>query len=1137
MKQSAFWKTLIIMQLGAILILASCLHLSAGVFAQQFSVSEDRTDLVRIFELIEKETEYTVVYRDEWLHRSKPFSLHVKNISLEELLNRSFEKQPLTYALVNKTIVVRPRSMRPADPPAQTGTLLQEVLRGVVKEAGSGAPLPGVSIVVKGSTVGTSTDLEGRFELSGVTAGQVLVLTFLGFRTKEVPYRGEETLDITLEEDVAGLDEVVVIGYGTQQSRDLTGSVATIDQKTIRDLPVATIDQKMVGQVPGVQIQQVSGAPGAGTSVKIRGSGSLGAGNEPLYVVDGMPYSAGMNQNLNPLAYISPSNVESITILKDASSTAIYGSRGANGVVMITTKKGGFNQNNVTVSSMYGIQHIPQRGRPKLLNQREFAELQQDKIRIVVRQRENREATLDDFPEAYRYPDQLVGEGTDWYDLLLQTAATQDHTININSGNDRTRFNLGLGYFQQDGALKHTGMKRYSASINGETRLGPVKIGASLQPSFVDQVRTQTNTNRLDVIGISLWANPLLSPYDENGELIPYLQAPSSPYHSAWSFPNPLFVLRESTASQQNFRNLGSAHVEWEIIPGLKAKTALNTIWTTGKANRYIPGTVGSANSAPTGIGRSTNGRNSSFNWLIENTVNYTREFGEHRINLLGGYTAQKSTSDGISLNAEPYPNDLIKTINAAQDILAWGQDISAWSMISYLGRANYVFRDRYLLTATFRSDGSSRFGRHSRFASFPSLAVAWHLSEEPFLENNRLINNLKVRLSYGKSGNNNIGDYTHLASVSAGSYLFGGNQVTGSRVGLPNPFLTWEESDQLDAGLDIDLFDSRLALTIDAYHRKSKNMLLEDVVPAITGFTSQLVNSGSVRNNGLEIGLVAVPVTTQQFNWTFSGNVSFNRNKVLSLNSNGDRILAGNNDGYPTHVSVVGKPIGQFFGFIFERLYNQADMDDPNLIKTPQVYPGNPKYADIDGDGVITDLLDYTIIGNPHPDFLFGFSNTFSYSNFDLMVLVNGQSGGSVINGVRQTVDNLMGFFNVSKEWTNRWKSEQDPGDGKHYGIPQYAPSWGHRRSTLWVEDASYLRIANVTLGYSLPAQTVERLGVLQSCRLYFTVQNLAMFTKYGGANPEGQASNISNTRAPGYDMTSYPLARTFSMGLNLTF
>jgi TonB-linked SusC/RagA family outer membrane protein len=1099
------------------------------------NISFDEEKLLNVLHKVERLTEFQFTIHENETYLNQKVSVKANKISVEDLLKEIGSQTALNFQQVNRNI-----SMSFAKNKSRTKEELNQItaisILGIVSD-NTGAPLPGVTIIVEGTTSGTVSDIDGKYTLEAET-GDVLVFSFIGFSQQKVTVANQTEINVTMREDEQALDEVVVVGYGTQKKEDVTGSVATVNEKTIKDLPVSSVDQKMIGQVAGVQIQQVSGAPGAGTSIKIRGSGSLGAGNEPLYVVDGMPYSSGMNQSLNPLMFIDPNNIESITILKDASSTAIYGSRGANGVIMITTKKGTYNQTNITFSAMAGVQQVPQKGRPNMLNKREFAQLQRDRIDLEVDLRENREATLEDYPEEYRDLDALTGRSTDWYDLILRDAPIQDYNFNLQKGTEDSRINFSLGYFNQQGVLKETGIERFSTKLGIETDITTnLKLGVSIQPTYISQQRANTNLNREDVLGVSIWANPVSSPYYENGNLKPYIVAPQSKYHSAWSFANPLYVLQEMTTEQKSFQNLGLAYLEWSILPNLRFKTSLNTILEASKYFQYVPSTVGGSNRPPiAGTGSSSNTRYNSFNWLVENTLNYDLSFGDHSFNSLLGYTIQRFNGNNINLNASPYPNDLITTINAAQAISSWGEAVNEWSMISYLGRINYSFKERYLFTATFRADGSSRFGSDNRFAMFPSIAGAWRVSEEEFFSGVSWIDNLKLRVSYGKSGNNNIGNYPHLANISAGSYVFGNTQVTGSSVGISNQSLTWEESNQIDMGLDFDFFNSRAFFMIDYFRRRSNNMLLEDVIPAITGFNSQTINQGSVQNTGIEIALGGTPIAGE-FNWNISGNVAFNRNEVLSLNDNTVRILSGSNDGNPTHISVVGKPIGQFFGFVLEGVYTPEYLSQPGVVNSPQVYEGNVKYKDVNGDGFINDVLDYTIIGNPHPDLIFGLTNNFSYKSFDLGVIINGQVGGQVMNGLRQTTDNLQGFFNVDRDWEDRWRSTENPGDGIHSGVPKLKPSWGHRVSTLWVEDASYMRIANMTLGYTIPSSLSDKMKVLKSSRLYFTVQNLATFTNYKGANPEGQAANQNNTLVPGFDMTSYPLSRTMSVGINLSF
>jgi TonB-linked SusC/RagA family outer membrane protein len=1098
------------------------------------SLKEKNITLIRLFELVRKQTGYTFLYEKELVSKTSPISIEVREASVTELLDKYVKPHHIVYEIRYNTVILSAETPPVKKVPA--GKTSERLIRGKVTDE-KGDPLPGVSIKIRGTMDGTLTDPNGDFEVTLPEEQGVLIFSFVGFETLEEIVGTRSALEVILKPSSSTLNEVVVVGYGTQLQKDVTGSIATIGQERFRDLPVSSIDQKIIGQVAGVQIQQLSGTPGGGTSVKIRGSGSLGAGNEPLYVVDGIPFASGLGQNFNPLIHLNPNDIESVTILKDASSTAIYGSRGANGVIMVTTKKGKFDRTEVTFSSSTGIQQVPQKGRPEMLNAREFAELQRDRIDLSVRRQEGREPVLTDYPVEYRDLESLKGNGTDWYGMMLRKAVIQDHNFSLAKGSKDSRFVFNLGYLKQDGVLRNTGLERYSGKLGIDNRIGNFTITAALQPAFVKQNRASTNDNREDIIGVAIWANPIATPYDENGNLKPYITSPQSKYHSAWSFANPLFRLQEIEQVQEAFQNIGTVSAEWEILPGLRAKTSLNTILTSSRYSGYVPATVGAANRPPlAGTGSSANVRQNGFNWVLENTVHYQKAAKGHSFNILAGYTTQKSTDRSISLNAGPFANDLIRTINAAQAISSWGEGVEKWSMISYLGRINYSYRDRYLLTATIRSDGSSRFGSENRFALFPSVAAGWRISEENFLKNAHFVSNLKLRASYGRSGNNNIGNYSHVASVNAGSYIFGSSQVTASSVGLSNPILGWEESEQVDLGLESTFFKDRVTFTADVYRRKSINMLLNDVIPAITGFNNQTVNKGGVRNNGVELDL-GVLIAEGVVNWSANANVAFNRNKIVSTNENGDRILSGNEGGRATHVSEVGKPIGQFFGYILEGVYSAADLTNPSVPKYPTVFEGAPKYRDVNGDGIITDVLDYTAIGNPHPKFIYGFRNNISYKGIDLSVNVNGQYGGQVMNGLRSTTDNLYGLFNVGKEWVNRWRSAANPGDGIHSGAVPSTPNIGWRASTLWVEDASYLRISNVTLGYNLPQELLRSTRYINNLRLYVSVQNLATFTRYLGANPEGQQVGINNTLSPGFDMTTYPLARTASAGISVTF
>ncbi|MCD8178477.1 MAG: TonB-dependent receptor [Tannerellaceae bacterium] len=1111
------------------LIIGINLATAASGYSQSMllTLKMNEKTLREVFNEIEQNSEYIFFYNDKAVNIHRKVSIDVVNQHIENILDQLFRETDNTYRIDDRQVYIA-RNQQAINQQAK------KTITGKIIDA-HGEAVIGANVMEKDTHNGTISDFDGQFTLQ-VPDEAFIRISYIGYLPREIPVKGRTNFSIVLQEDKQTLEDVVVVGYGTLKKIDLTGSVSTINQQMISNVQAATLDQKMIGQVAGVQIQQLSGAPGAGTSVKIRGSGSLGAGNEPLYVIDGMPYSSTMNQQTNPLLFINPDDIETITILKDASSTTIYGSRGANGVIMVTTKKGTAGKTQINYSMNVGFQQVPQKGRPQMLNQRQFAELQRDRIDLAVRKQENREPTPEDYPEEYRDLESLTGKGTDWYDMLLQTALKQEHTVSISHGSEDTRTFFSPGYMNQEGVIRHTGLERYSAKLNVDNQFGKVLINASLQPVYINQKIANTNSGRSDVIGIALWANPVLSPYDEKGNLIEYLTSPQNRYHTAWGFVNPLYMLENTIRTQQEVRNLGSSFVEWEIIDGLKVKTSINTIFAGSRSTRYTPGSVGGENNPPSGLGKSSNYQEHSFNWLWETTLNYQKRFKSHSINALVGYSRQRHTGKGMSIDAGPYPNDLIETINAAQEISSWDESVGKWSMISYIGRLNYSFRDKYLFTATFRSDGSSRFGVNNRFAFFPSFAGGWRISEENFLKENKYISNLKLRVSYGKSGNNNIGNYQHLPTIISGSYVFNNTEVSAPYVGLSNPYLGWEESGQIDLDIDLSLFQNRLALIVDLYNRKSNNMLINDVIPTITGFSSQIANKGSVRNRGLEIDLSGSPVRST-FVWEAGVSISFNRNKVLSTNANNDRILSGNVDGRSSHITEVGKPIGQFFRFVSDGIYTAEDLANPDVAKYPTAYEGAVKYLDLDGDGTITEILDYTAIGNPHPDFIFGIRNSFYYKNFDLSIIANGQYGGKVVNGLRMSTDNLQGFFNVGAEWANRWRSPENPGDGIHAGVVAQTPSLGHRLNSLWIEDATYLRIANITFGYTIPQQLVRKTKFISQVRASCSIQNVATFTGYSGANPESKQNGIDNTLAPGLDMTSYPLARTVTFSLQIGF
>lgn len=618
-------------------------------------------------------------------------------------------------------------------------------VRGKVSSAEDSGPLPGVSVVVKETRQGTATSPDGSFDLS-VTRGHTLVFTYIGYQTKEVIVRDAVPLVVQLNAASGALSEVVVVGYGVQKKKDLTGAVANIPAEQIKDLPVVAVDQKLVGQVAGVQISTTTGSPGGGSTIKIRGSGSIGAGDNPLFVVDGYPISNTSGHTYNPLNVINPDEVESVTILKDASSTAIYGSRGSNGVVVITTKKGKTGQPVVTVNAYAGTQSVPWKGRPKMLNGTQYAQFRKD---MITDDFAARGATLTeaDIPAAFRDPSQY-GAGTNWYNEVLRTAAQDNLDVGISGGTAQTHYNFSVGRINQEGTIKYTDFQRYAVRASIETDISKkLKVGINLAPTSSVQNRNDFDSGGRDVITRTLWLSPIVPLYDASGNRTSYISSPG-----AIGAPNPLNSLEFAGTKDKIFRGLGGAFAEYEIISGLKARYSYNVDYSNENAFNFNPSTVGGESNPAPVVPSSNTFKNTTFNWLSELLLNYDQTFAkDHRISAVAGYTAQKERSSSISLFADNYPDDLVKTINAAAVISSYGEDIQKWSLLSYLARVNYSFKDKYLLTATVRTDGSSRFGSNKKYGTFPSAALGWRLSQEGFLKKLSWMSDLKLRASMVK--------------------------------------------------------------------------------------------------------------------------------------------------------------------------------------------------------------------------------------------------------------------------------------------------------------------------------------------------------------------------------------------------
>lgn len=989
------------------------------------------------------------------------------------------------------------------------------MIKGTVTGSNDNLPLPGVSVVVKGTQKGSITNVDGVYQLESNGPGTVLVFSFVGYVPQEVQVGGRTEIAVSLVPESKALDEIVVVGYGTQSQRNVTGAVQTVKLSELSDVPVPQLSQKLQGRLAGVQILQTSGRPGGGMSVRIRGQASVSAGNQPLYVVDGFPITG-------DISTLNPDEIESISVLKDAASTSLYGSRASNGVVMVTTRHARAGETRIGLNAYYGVQQIPPRGIPEMMDGTEFAQFMKEVY-------EENKRTV---PAEYQNPGQY-GKGTDWYDLITRTAPIQNYSLSIGTGGEKFSTNAVLGYFQQDGVIINTRFKRFSARLNSDYRFNKyVRIGINVAPSISVFTGRPTDggpfSSTSGLITSALLSSPLAVAVNPDGSMPVTAISPGM-----LNTPNWYRVAREADATDNNTRILSNAYLEYTPIAGLTLKTSLNAEYGQVRLNNFVPSTSGNVNVAmPRASGDLTQTNTQFLTWLLENIATYDKDFGHHHLDITAGFTAQKFRSDMNNVVATNFPNDKVRTLSAAT-VFTPTSDIQEWSLLSYLARVNYNFKGRYLLSASIRRDGSSRFGQDNRWGSFPSVSAGWLVSDEGFMAGVRPVSLLKLRGSYGVTGNNNIGNYTYYANVAGANggatnnYAFDGKLAAGNNVTtLSNSTLGWEITRQFDFGVDLGLFENRLSFAYDYYTKKTDGLLFNVQVPTYTGFSNFQTNIGAFRFWGHEFAISSRNLTNG-LKWNTDFNISFLKNRVEKLGT-ANAFLGG---GTSRNITMVGQPVGMLWGYVHNGVYmNQDDFDASPKFQTSNV--GTVKMKDVNGDGSIT-VDDRTIIGNPNPDFIFGLTNTFSWRRFDLSIAAAGSVGNDIMNTALEYTNNLDGVFNVSRSVANRWKSEQDPGDGITPRTLAGTTGLFRNANSLWVTDGSYLTIKNIALGYTFPTEAVR--GV-KSLRIYATVQQAAVFTKYNGSNPEVNTGG-SDPLAQGLDVGAYPVPRTFTLGINLGF
>ena len=1046
-------------------------------------------------------------------------------------------------------------------------------ITGTVANSETGATLPGINVVVENTTIGTATDADGEYTLDGVPDdAEALVFSSVGFVTKRVPIEGRTTIDVALDPDVAAMEEVVVMGYGTQQRGDVTGAVSSVQVEDIQDIPVTSFEEALQGKLPGVQVQQTSGAPGASPQVQVRGTGSITAGNDPLYVIDGLPISrnTSLQGNLfrrraaftppssNPLAVINPNDIQSIEVLKDASSAAIYGSRGSNGVVLVTTKKGSQQAGpSVQFNSYVGQQEAA--NQPDLLSAEETIELAADARNNNYIQKYN---PLDpDSPNYNPDYDPLTNEGrpaddafvllpekyvnydgntdTDWLDLVLSPALMASTNLSVGGGGEDVSYYVSGGYLNQEGTIEGSGYQRYSIRANVEaTPMERLQVGTHLNLSLSRQDRLPAGSPYFarppGIIYSAMVHSPVIQPYNEDGTPN-QLDGQSYLGGGTTSASNPLAIMNAINEDLDNHRTFGNVFAEYEFIDGLTFRTSLGADLVDYTRSFYRGNSL-LYRTALEGESYAQSSSSRSFSWVSENTLNYSGTFSDdHELTATVGFTAQREQSDLNSVIARNFPDDDVQTINAGQ-VTDGTSRVEEWSLLSYLARANYSYLNKYLMTATVRADQSSRFGPGNRTGVFPSVSLGWLVHEEPFMEGVSLVSNLKPRVSYGVTGNFLIPNYASYSLLRKENYNFGGDVATATvPATLGDEDLTWETTRQFNAGLDVGLLDGRFYFSTDYYYSRTSDLLLNVTLPSAVGYESVLTNIGVIENQGLELAVTSHNLTGD-LTWTTDLNFATNRNEVLELGQSGDPILSVGGAGI-RHITRIGDAVGSYYGYVVDGIYQSEEEIEsaPEDQLAPDPQPGDFRFKDVNDDGQIT-AADRTVTGSYFPDYTFGVTNTFGYGGLNLSVFIQGVQGREILNLTARHLKNGEANFNSYGILDERWRSPENPGNGE---VPRADRQTGihgnnNRPSSYQVEDGSYVRLRNVTLGYELPTSLISE--VVSKARVYVSGKNLLTFTPYIGFNPEVN-NQAQSSLTPGENYGAYPISRTYTFGVNLSF
>ncbi|QDK83625.1 TonB-dependent receptor [Spirosoma sp. KCTC 42546] len=1078
-----------------------------ALLEQSITLSVENKEIRVVLSTIEKAAKVTFSYIPQQIQADRKVSINISNQRLSTVLDQLFRNLPITYEVVGKKQIllsVRPvvqptiPTLLPKNTSFEPSPTADRQLSGTVKsETGEG--LPGVSVVVKNTTRGTTTDAEGRYKLTIPNDGPAvtLVFSFVGYLNQEIAIGNRTTIDLQLVPNDKSLDEVVVVGYGTVKKSDLTGSLSQVKAKEINSYPATNVLQALTGRAAGVQVLQNTGAPGAPVSVRIRGTNSIQGSNEPLYVVDGFPLSG-----TNPTV-LNNADIETMEILKDASATAIYGSRGANGVVLITTKHGKAGKTRVDFETSYSSQTL--RKKLDLMNAQEYATFYN-------------EQAANDKLKPYFTQDQInaFGQGFDWQNLVFQKAPMKTTALNISGGNEKTQFSLSGSAFNQDGIVKGSDYNRYSLRANINHAVSSkfsVNFGGTLTRLQTGRKDSNGGSRGNSMIAGAISAPPTLTPYNDDGT---YRTLAIAYPFVATDLINPLNFINEQNNQTKANVALLNASLIFKPIESITIKVSGGVENRDDRTDNYTTRNfVNSSGSASVGTNQFTS-------LLSENTISYNKTFNQkHTVSAVAGFTYQDFVNTSLAASGVGFLSNTPETYDLASastpGIPSSGYTKSV--LLSYLARVNYAYSSKYLATVSIRRDGSSKYSEGNKWGYFPSAALAWRVSNEEFMKDNSLISDLKVRASWGLTGSQAINAYATLNQLYSGKTVFGDAlyNTYGPSTTLPGN-LKWETTEQKDIGVDFGILNNRILFTADYYIKNTRDLLNNVSLPSSLGYTTTIKNVGEIQNSGLELGIDS-RILTGAFKWDVNANISFNRNKVVKLYG-GQDILGGTisvvviND--VTNILREGRPLGQFWGYV------EDGYDDKGKIK----------YKDTDGDGSIT-IKDKTYIGNPNPKYIFGFNSNMSYKNFDLTLFLQGVQGNNIFNAsaMGSTIDYGFGLNMPREVYLNHW-STTNP-NAKY---PIISNSVNARVSDRYIEDGSFVRLKNIQLAYNFPLQNW---GVkwVRTIQLYASGQNLLTLTNYSWWDPEVNSKGDANSTTQGVDSYSYPVAKTITAGLRVGF